>query len=65
MGHSRNFTNTFISTPLRAELGKRNHDPGGAPGKKVGTMCPESKAVFLSPGQASESTGVPLRSGDF
>lgn len=64
-GPSRNFTNTFISTPLRAEEEKWNYDPEGATGKRTGAVCPESKAVFLNPGHASESAGVPFRSGDF
>lgn len=50
---------------LKAEVRKWNHDPGGAPGKRIGAACPELRAVFLNPGQASESTGVPLRGRDF
>lgn len=64
-GPSRNFTNTFISTPLRAEEEKWNYDPEGATGKRTRAVCPESKAVFLNSGHASESAGVPFRSGDF
>lgn len=63
--HNRDFTNTPVF-PLSEDRGRGNGimTQAGLQEKGQGSACPEPRAVFLNPGQASESTEVPCRSGN-